>query len=46
MIKNIITLVRVSGNDTYVSRSFERIDDKAIATIRGCIEEDSQLPIS
>ena len=42
MKKNIITLVRVSGNDTYVSRSFEKIDDEAIATIRGCIEEDNE----
>lgn len=39
-MKTIATLVRVQDNWTYVSRSFERIDDEAIEVIRGCIEED------
>ena len=39
----IATLVRVnSDGDTYVSRSFTKIDDEAIATIRGCIAEDNE----
>lgn len=39
----IATLVRVnSEGDTYVSRSFTKIDDEAIATIRGCIAEDNE----
>lgn len=39
-MKTIATLVRVQDNWTYVSRSFEKIDDEAIEVIRGCIEED------
>lgn len=39
----IATLVRVNGEgETYVSRSFTKIDDEAIATIRGCIAEDNE----
>lgn len=43
MIKPIITLIRISGSDTYVSRSFDRLDDKAIDIIKGCIAEDNEL---
>lgn len=40
MLKPIITLVCLGNSSTYVSRSFDRIDDEAIDIIRGCIEED------
>lgn len=46
MRKTIATLVRTGDNYTYVSRSFEKIDDEAVATIRGCIEEDNELSLS
>lgn len=45
MKKNIFTLVRVAFGpepDTYVSRSFERIDDAAVDVIRGCIRDDME----
>ena len=44
MKKHIFTLVRITddpeGAGIYTSRSFSKFDDKAIETIRGCIEED------
>ena len=41
MKKNIFTLVRVTTDgDTYVSRSFDKLDENAKEIIRGCIEED------
>lgn len=40
MKKVITTLVRCGQNYTYVSRSFDRIDEEAVDIIRGCIEED------
>ena len=44
MKKHIFTLVRIvdarEGAEVYTSRSFSKFDDKAIETIRGCIEED------
>lgn len=42
MRTTIATLVRVGEHYTYVSRSFTEINDEAIATIRGCIEEDNE----
>lgn len=41
MKKNMYTLVRATteGN-TYVSRSFDKLDKNAKEIIRGCIEED------
>lgn len=41
MKKNIFTLVRATTDgDTYVSRSFDKLDENAKEIIRGCIEED------
>lgn len=41
MLKTIATLVRYGQDYTYISRSFEKIDDDALAVIRCCIEEDN-----
>lgn len=40
--KTIATLVRVGENYSYVSRSFEKMDDAAVDIIRGCIEENCE----
>lgn len=41
MLKTIATLVRYGQDYTCISRSFEKIDDDALAVIRRCIEEDN-----
>lgn len=41
-MKTIMTLVRIQDNNICVSHSFSKMDDKAVKTIRDCIEEDME----